>query len=125
MTMTEFWETDHAVTDRVFFSFGELTRVNHNKVSYWLVGDNSRDSSMTFQYERYEPGMDGRELSTPVDTDIAGIVIEGKLEVTVGGQRRILRAGDAYRFNGTVPHRFRVIGKDPVVSVSCTVPPVF
>ena len=43
----------------------------------------------------------------------------------VGDERRVLRNGDAYRFNGRIPHRLRVIGDQPVVSVSCTTPPVF
>ena len=36
-----------------------------------------------------------------------------------------LAAGDAYRFNGRIPHRLRVRGRGPGITVSCTDPPVF
>lgn len=125
MTVVEFWETDPQVESRVFFAFEDLTRIRHNKVTYWRVGDGTPGDSMTFQYERYEAGMNGGEINIDVDHEIVGFVIEGRLEVTVGDRRRVLKAGDAYRFNGRIPHRLRVVGHQPVLSISCTVPPVF
>lgn len=125
MSIAEFWGLELGEPEQVFFSFEELTRIKHNKVTYWIVGDGSPGGSMTFQYERYEPGMDGREVQTDEEAEVAGYVIEGAIEVTVGEQSRILRAGDAYRFSTKIPHRFRVVGKQPATSVSCTIPPVF
>ena len=125
LSIAEFWGLELGEPEQVFFSFDELSRIRHNKVTYWLVGDGSPGGTMTFQYERYEPGMDGREVQMKHDTEIAGFIIDGRLEVTVGEQSRVLKAGDAYRFNGKIPHRFRVVGTQPATSVSCTVPPVF
>ncbi len=125
MSITEFWGFELGEPEQVFFSFEELTRIKHNKVTYWIVGDSAPGGTMAFQYERYEPGMDGREVQTEEEAEVAGIVIEGALEVTVGEQSRILRAGDAYRFSTRIPHRFRLVGKQPATSVSCTIPPVF
>lgn len=125
MSIAEFWDLELGEPEQIFFSFEELTRIKHNRVTYWLVGDGSPGGTMAFQYERYEPGMDGRELQTEAEAEVAGFVIDGALEVTVGEQSRILRAGDAYRFSTKIPHRFRVVGKQPATSVSCTIPPVF
>ena len=125
MTITEFWETDPQIGTRVFYTFEDLIRIRHNKVTYWRVGDGTPDDTMTFQYERYEPGMDGGEIRIDMDHEIAGFIIEGRLELTIGDQRRVLKDGEAYRFNGRIPHRLRVIGDQPVVSISCTIPPVF
>jgi transcriptional regulator with XRE-family HTH domain len=125
MTITEFWESDHQTAARVFYSFEDLIPIRHNKVTYWRVGDGTPDDTMTFQYERYEAGMDGGEIRIDLDHEIAGFIIEGRLELTVGDQRRVLKDGDAYRFNGRIPHRLRVIGDQPVISISCTTPPVF
>lgn len=125
MSIAEFWGLELSEPEQVFFSFDDLTRIKHNKVTYWIVGDGSPGGSMTFQYERYAPGMDGREVQTEEEAEVAGYVIDGALEVTVGEQSRILRAGDAYRFSTKIPHRFRVVGKQPATSVSCTIPPVF
>ena len=44
-------------------------------------------SSDLFQYERYEPGMDGGEIRIDQDHEIVGFIIEGKLELTVGNPR--------------------------------------
>ena len=125
ISIAEFWEAESPKLDRIFYGFEELTKIRHNKVTYWTVGEASPGSTMTFQYERYEPGMDGKEVSTAIETEIVGFILEGRLEVTVGDHRRILKAGDAYRFDGRIPHRFKTVGKTPATSISCTVPPVF
>ena len=41
-----------------------------------------------------------------------GVVVKGKIELTVGGETRVLGAGDAYYFKSSVPHRFRNIGRE-------------
>ena len=54
-----------------------------------------------------------------------GIVLSGRLEVTVGDERRILGPGDAYAFDSRRPHRFRCIGPVPCEVVSACTPPSF
>ena len=125
ISITEFWENDPIDTAQVFYTAEDLTRIDHNKVTYWRVGRGTPGDQMTFQYERYAPGMDGGEIRIDQDHEIAGFILEGRLELTVGDQKRVLKAGEAYRFNGRIPHRLRVVGRNPVVSISSTTPPVF
>ena len=125
ISITAFWENDQIDAPRVFYKPEDLTKIDHNKVTYWRVGKGIPGDLMTFQYERYDPGMDGGEIEIERDHEIAGFVLEGRLEITVGDQCKVLKGGDAYRFNGRIPHRFRVVGKQPAVSISCTTPPVF
>ncbi|MDX1401593.1 MAG: helix-turn-helix domain-containing protein [Kiloniellales bacterium] len=125
LSLPEFWEVDVTPRHKHFYRFAELSRIESNKVSYWQVGDSSPKSQMIFQYERYEPGMDGKEVRAKRDCEMAGLIIEGRIEITIGNQSRILGPGDAYRFNGRLPHRIRVVSKAPAVAVSCTVPPAF
>jgi quercetin dioxygenase-like cupin family protein len=40
----------------------------------------------------------------------AGIVLEGMLELTIDGQARTLKAGDAYIAGGNVTHSARAVG---------------
>jgi quercetin dioxygenase-like cupin family protein len=40
----------------------------------------------------------------------AGIVLEGRLELTIGGERRVLDAGQAYIIPGGVEHSARAAG---------------
>jgi mannose-6-phosphate isomerase-like protein (cupin superfamily) len=44
------------------------------------------------------------------DAEEGGVIIRGKLEVTVGDQVRVLGPGDAYYFDSRTPHRFRNAG---------------
>ena len=59
------------------------------------------------------------------DGEEGGIVISGRLEVTVDGERRILGPGDAYYFESRRPHRFRCIGNKPCEVISACTPPTF
>jgi mannose-6-phosphate isomerase-like protein (cupin superfamily) len=54
-----------------------------------------------------------------------GVVISGRIEVTVDDQRRILGPGDAYYFESRQPHRFRCVGPNPCEVVSACTPPTF
>jgi mannose-6-phosphate isomerase-like protein (cupin superfamily) len=54
-----------------------------------------------------------------------GVVVSGKVELTVGGQTRILNVGDAYYFQSSVPHRFRNPGPEPCEIISAATPPTF
>ena len=51
------------------------------------------------------------------------MVIQGSIELTVGGETQILEAGDAYYFDSRVPHRFRNIGEEGAEIVSACSPP--
>lgn len=49
--------------------------------------------------------------------DQVGYVISGQIEVTIGGETRICRAGDSYAIPGGVPHRARVLQRAVVIDV--------
>ena len=42
-----------------------------------------------------------------------------------GEQVQVLSAGDAYRFNSRIPHRFRNVGNEDCIIVSACTPPSF
>jgi mannose-6-phosphate isomerase-like protein (cupin superfamily) len=52
-----------------------------------------------------------------------GVVLSGRLEVTVGTEVRVLTAGEAYLFDSRIPHRFRNVGEEPCEVVSACTPP--
>ncbi|MGI9265068.1 MAG: cupin domain-containing protein, partial [Gammaproteobacteria bacterium] len=47
------------------------------------------------------------------------------LEVTVGGNTELLKAGDAYYFDSTLPHRFRNPGETDCELITANTPPTF
>jgi mannose-6-phosphate isomerase-like protein (cupin superfamily) len=54
-----------------------------------------------------------------------GVVIKGRIELTVGGATRVLAAGEAYYFASQLPHRFRNVGRETCEIISACTPPTF
>jgi mannose-6-phosphate isomerase-like protein (cupin superfamily) len=54
-----------------------------------------------------------------------GVVVRGRIELTIGGESRVLGPGDAYYFTSAVPHRFRNTGNEPCEIISASTPPTF
>lgn len=82
-------------------------------------------SPIQMLHETYAPGADtGPELYSH-DAEEAGIVLSGRIQVTVGSESQILGAGDGYLFNSRTPHRFFNPGPDECVVVSACTPPTF
>lgn len=76
-------------------------------------------------YECYQPGADTGHTMFRHEAEEGGIVINGRIEVTVGEKTRILGPGDAYLFNSRTPHRFRNIDKKVCTLVTACTPPSF
>ena len=53
------------------------------------------------------------------------VVVTGRIEITVGGRKRVLGPGDAYYFDSTLPHRFRNPDDEECVIISANTPPTF
>lgn len=135
MTMADFFEPDRGQEqDKVFFTPSELidlagrlhklqdSDARNGKVSLRQVGD-ARGHNLQILHERYEPGGDtGPQMLEHLSHE-GGVVIAGELELTVGDQVRILKAGDAYLFDSRIPHRFRNVGDRPCEVVSACTPP--
>lgn len=133
MTMADFFEPERpgSRTDQVFFRPADLldltSRIGHGaqasgRMSFRQVGD-ARAHNLQILHERYEPGADTGPTALEHASHEGGVVISGELEVTVGEQVRVLRAGDAYLFDSRIPHRFRNLGEGPCEVVSACTPP--
>lgn len=82
-------------------------------------------SAIQMLHETYAAGADtGPELYSH-DAEEAGLVISGRILVTVGEETQLLGAGDGYLFNSRTPHRFRNPGPETCVIVSACTPPTF
>jgi mannose-6-phosphate isomerase-like protein (cupin superfamily) len=55
----------------------------------------------------------------------AGVVVRGRIELTIGSQTKVLSAGDAYYFDSRLPHRFRNLDAETCEIVSVCTPPSF
>lgn len=125
VSFAEFFSSRKDGGGRFFYAHDELTEIGSGPISYRQVGGDLVDSKLQILHERYRPGADTGQSLLSHEAEEGGIVLAGRLEVTVGDQVRSLTAGDAYRFNSRLPHRFRNPGSDDCIVVSACTPPSF
>ena len=125
MALADFFTLDLGGKPQVFFPREELANIGTANVELRLVGGRMVQRSMSILHERYAANADtGEEMLTHAGEE-GGVVVKGKIELTVGGETRVLGAGDAYYFKSSVPHRFRNIGREECEIVSASSPPTF
>ena len=125
VSFAEFFSADSQTADKVFFTHAELSEISSGPISYLQVGSDLSEQELQILYERYQPGADTGQSRLSHEAEEGGIVLQGRLEVTVGDQVQVLSAGDAYRFNSRIPHRFRNVGNEDCIIVSACTPPSF
>lgn len=125
MGLSEFFAYEPGEPDgvKVFFPAEELVEIGRGKISYRQVGGDLRHRTLQILSETYGPGADSGKVLLRHDGEEGGVIIRGRLEVTVGAQTRMLGPGDAYLFDSKLPHRFRNPGDEPCVVVSACTPP--
>ena len=125
VSFSEFFSAEERSAEKHFYSRSELTEIGSGPISFLQVGSDLSDRQLQLMYERYRPGADTGQSMLSHSAEEAGIVLSGRLEVTVGEQVQVLTAGDAYLFNSRLPHRFRNVGSEDCVLVSACTPPSF
>ncbi|WP_394788302.1 cupin domain-containing protein [Rhodoferax sp.] len=134
LTMAEFFEPDQPLADSVFHSPADLVDLTSRLTSHapGASGDrtltlrqvgNARAHNLQILQERYEPGADtGIDMLEHASHE-GGIVLSGEIELTVGDQVKLLKPGDAYLFDSSLPHRFRNTGQRAAEIISACTPP--
>lgn len=125
MSLAEFFADDLKPRPQIFFSSSELVELAGGAVSYRQVGKDMSGKAIQLMHERYQPGADTGGQMLSHEAEEAGVIIRGRLEVTVGDQVRVLGPGDAYYFDSRIPHRFRNLGSDECEVVTANSPPSF
>lgn len=125
ISLAEFFAMELPSVPQVFFAADELVEIGGAQISYRQIGRNLQGRALQILHERYAEGADTGEVLLRHESEEGAVVIRGRLEVTVGDQRRILGPGDAYYFDSRVPHRFRNVGDEECEVVSACTPPSF
>jgi len=123
--LAEFFAFEPDVPKKAFYRSDELVEIGKGSISFRQVGDNLFGRSLQILKECYQPGADTGKVPLVHDGEEGGIVLSGRLEVTVDDERRILGPGDAYYFESRRPHRFRSIGPVACEVISACTPPTF
>ncbi|KFL37586.1 cupin domain-containing protein [Arenimonas donghaensis] len=126
ISLADFFTQDlEDVGDSPYYAAGELPDVGNNDIHYFLVGHRSRNRRMCVLREVMPPGSDTGESMITHEGEEGGVVVQGRVEITVGALRRVLGPGEAYYFECRQPHRFRNLGDDDAVIISASTPPTF
>src|SRR3954471_18896154 len=112
MSLADFFAAEETPREQVFFAAADLTEISRGAISYRQVGRDLDGRALQIIHERYAPGADTGQTPLRHAAEEGGVVVRGRLEVTVGGQRRVLGPGDAYYFDSRLPHRFRNPGDE-------------
>ncbi len=125
ISMSEFFALDAEFAERIFYRAEDLTKIADGGVSYLQVGANLHNRSIQFLKECYQPGAGTGKHAMTHEGEECGIVLRGRLEVTVAEQTTVLTAGDAYYFRSDQPHQFRNSGNEPCELITACTPPSF
>ena len=129
----DFFEPERQLPPGPFFKADELVALT-SKEAASAIGDGSgrmpfrqvgdaRAVNLQILHEVYDPQADTGETRLQHASSEGGYVIEGELEVTVGEEVRVLKAGEAYLFDSRIPHRFRNVSDGRTVVISACTPP--
>jgi transcriptional regulator with XRE-family HTH domain len=131
--MADFFEPERQLPAGPFFRADELVDLTSKvaasaigggsgRMTFRQIGD-ARAVNLQILHEVYEPHADTGETRLQHASSEGGYVIEGELEVTVGQEVRILKAGESYLFDSRIPHRFRNVSAGRTVVISACTPP--
>ena len=122
MTLAEFFALDLTAAPQAFFGTEELAEVGNAEVSRRLVAAKRPARQLAVLHERFAVGAATGEQIIAHRGEEGGVVIRGRIEITVGGATRVLGPGEAYYFSRQLPHRFRNVGREVCEIVSASSP---
>lgn len=126
MTMAEFFTIGvNEDNENIIFEKNKQPNLGQGDIQYYLIGAGRSSREMEIMREIYGKGADTGEVMIQHESEEGGVVMSGKLEITVSGKAHVLGPGDGYYFDCRKPHRFRNIGDEDVVLVSSNFPPTF
>jgi transcriptional regulator with XRE-family HTH domain len=91
--------------------------------TYLLTPDLQRKLEVSLNV--YEPGGHSGDEPLVHEGEEFGLVLEGRLEVTVKDQTFVLEEGDSIYFPSHLPHQTRALGSGPVRTLWVVTPPSF
>src|ERR1700722_10084557 len=99
MSLAEFFTLDMSDVPQAFFSAAELVEIGNEEVSLRLVAAKRPGRKLTVLHERYAAGSATGEEMLAHRGEESGVIIKGRIELTVGGTARLLGPGEAYYFS--------------------------
>src|SRR5271167_1993869 len=98
MSLAEFFTLDLGSTPQTFFPADELVELGNAEVSLRLVAAQRPGRQLTILHERYAAGTGTGDEMIVHRGEEGGVVVRGRIELTVAGATRVLGPGEAYYF---------------------------
>ncbi|MGA0550547.1 cupin domain-containing protein [Burkholderia sp. OKR4-1] len=117
MSLAEFFTFELIESRAVVSRRDEMPNLGNDTLAFHLVGASMKDRNMCILREIYQPQADtGPEMLVHAGHE-GGVVVSGRLELTVDGATWLLDPGDGYYFESRLPHRFRNPSADLICEV--------
>ena len=117
MSLAEFFTFELVESRSVVSRRDEMPNLGNESLAFHLVGAGVKDRNMCIMREIYQPHADtGPEMLAHAGHE-GGVVVSGRLELTVDGATWLLDPGDGYYFESRLPHRFRNPSADQICEV--------
>jgi transcriptional regulator with XRE-family HTH domain len=100
-------EREHIVRqqNRRRLTYSELSGTEYLGLHDELLSANL-NGQLALGISRYEPGASTGDDSYAHDGEEAGLVLSGRLELTIDGRVHLLEAGDSFSFDSKLQHRY-------------------
>jgi len=127
ITLSDFFSADvqGKGKEKFWFDTEEQPDMGSGGLHYFLVAANQTERKLEILREVMPAGSDTGEDLLFHEGEEGGVVVKGKVEITVNGVTKTLGPGDGYYFKSTQPHRFRNTSKKEVVIISASTPSTF
>ena len=126
MSLADFFTFESEPTsEHIYYRKDQQPDVGSGDIHFYLIGANRENRQMCVLREVLLPGTDTGEEMLQHEGEEAGVIIEGRVELTVGAECQILVEGEGYYFESQTPHRFRNVGDDKAVIISANSPASF
>ena len=122
MSIPEFFTLNFEQQSQVVFKAEQLEDTGRDGIELKLVGIPDKSSNLIFAITEYQGAADSGTQMLSHAAEVAGTVLEGEIELTVGGTLYKLNPGDSYKFCAKLPHRFSNKSAKPCKIVSAQVP---
>ena len=126
VSLSEFF-SENSQAPKVVYRKKELTKigVRGTGISYQEVAAGRHGRALQLIVERYKPGAQTGPEMLQCDAEEVGVILKGKIELTIDSEKHVLGPGDVYYFDNNRPHRFRNAGRSVLMTISVNTPSRF
>ena len=125
ISLIEFFSDKKENEEKFYYRKQDMVEMSDGSMTFRMIGADNKNRKIRFLHEHYPVGGDTGEKMITHNGEEVGVVICGRLELTMDDRVQILETGDGFYINGRIPHRFRNIDDEDCEVVTAATPPNF